>query len=195
MVPQSTWALTKFVKHVADPLVDKGWNLHLKFGKGGPQKDEFIQGTTTLKTSTKAADKEKVCGPPKEKQIPLEKGTGGGGGGRRGGSGGKRPPEDKSEFEGYLRDDDDDDDMSTETSFELEVAPEQLASINPNRPILRLKLSPRKKVVTATPGGGGTPPPGGATETQPLEEGPGHGRSVQPSGGGGVEGGGPSQPP
>ena len=146
MFPQPTWALTKFVKHVTDPLVDKGCNLHLKFGKGGPQKEEFIQGTTTLKTSTKAADKEKVqWPPPKEKQIPLEMGTGGGGGGRRGGSGGKRPPEDKSELEGYLKDDDDDDDdMSTETSFELEVAPEQLASINPNRPILRLKLSPRK---------------------------------------------------
>ena len=47
MVPQPTWALTEFVKHVADPLVDKGWNLHLKFGKGEPQKEEFIQGTTT----------------------------------------------------------------------------------------------------------------------------------------------------
>ena len=80
--PQPTWALTEFVKHATDPLVDKGWNLHLKFGKGGPQKEEFIQGTTTPKTSTKAMDKEKVHGLPKEKQIPLEMGTGGGGGGR-----------------------------------------------------------------------------------------------------------------
>ena len=205
MVTQPTQALTEFVKHVADPLVDKGWNLHLKFGKGGPQKEEFIQGTTTPKTSTKAADKEKVCGPPQEKQVPLEMGTGGGGGGRKGGGGGKRPLEDKSEFENYLKKDDDDDDTDTETSFELEVAPEQLASINPNRPILRLKLSPRKRVVAAAPGGGGTPPPGSATETQPPAEGPGHGRSVQPlggggrppqpPGGGGVESGGPSWPP
>ena len=37
----------------------------------------------------------------------------------------KKPPEDKSEFEDYLNKDDDDDDTSTETSFELEVAPEQ----------------------------------------------------------------------
>ena len=121
MVPQPTQALTEFVKHVADSLVDRGWNLHLKFGKGGPQKEGFIQGTTTPKTSNKAMDKEKVCGPPKEKQVPLEMGTGGEGGGRKGSGGGKRPPEDKSEFENYLEKDDDDGDTDTETSFELEV--------------------------------------------------------------------------
>ena len=119
-----------------------------------------------------------------------------------GGGGGKRPLEDKSEFENYLKKDDDDGDTSTESSFEFEVAPEQLGSINPNRPILRLRLSPGKRVVVAAPGGSGTPPPGGATETQPPEEGPDHGRSMQPLGGGGrspqplggggVEGGGPS---
>ena len=173
-------------------MVDKGWNLHLKFGKGGHQEEEFIQGTTTPKTSTKAMDKEKVHGPPKENQVPLEMGIVGGGGGRKGGGGGgKRPPEDKSEFENYLEKNDDDDDTDTDTSFELEVAPEQLASINPNRPILRLKLSPRKRVVTAAPGGGGTLPPRGATETQPSMEGPSHGRSIQPLGGGGR----PPQPP
>ena len=32
--PQPSCALQEFVKHIADPLVDKGWNLHLKFGKG-----------------------------------------------------------------------------------------------------------------------------------------------------------------
>ena len=108
--------------------------------------------------------------PPKEKQIPLEMGTGGGGGGKRGGGDDKRPPADKSEFEDYSKKDDDDDDSSTETLFELEVAPEQLASINPNRPILRLRMSPRKRVVTAGPGGGRTPPPGSATKTQPTKE-------------------------
>ena len=35
--PQPSRALQEFVKHIADPLVDKGWNLHLKFGKGESQ--------------------------------------------------------------------------------------------------------------------------------------------------------------
>ena len=35
--PQPTHALQEFVKHIADPLVNKGWNLHLKFGKGESQ--------------------------------------------------------------------------------------------------------------------------------------------------------------
>ena len=68
--------------------------------------------------------------------------------------------------------------------------PEQLASVSPNRPILRLRLSPRKRVATAAPGGGGSPPPGGITEMQPPER-LGHGRPVQPLGGGE----GLSQPP
>ena len=79
VVPQPTQALTEFVKHIADPLVDKGWNLHLKFGKGEPQKEEFVQETTPQKTSTKTMVREKICRPPIEKQIPLEMGTGGGG--------------------------------------------------------------------------------------------------------------------
>ena len=83
-------------------------------------------------------DKEKVHSLPREKQTPLEMGTGGGGRGKRGGGGGKRLPEDKIEFEDHLKRDDDEDDSSTETSFELEMTPEQLASVNPNRPILRL---------------------------------------------------------
>ena len=77
MVPQPTQALNEFVKHVDDPLVDKGWNLNLKFGKGEPQKEEFVQGTTPMETSTKAVDKEKVCSLSREKQTPLEMGTGG----------------------------------------------------------------------------------------------------------------------
>ena len=36
----------KFVKHIANPLVDKGWNLHLKFGKGEPQGEQFVQGSS-----------------------------------------------------------------------------------------------------------------------------------------------------
>ena len=204
VVPQPTQALTEFVKHVADPLVDKGWNLHLKFGKGEPQKEEFIQGTAPPKTSAKTVDKEKVCGPPKEKQTLLEMGTGGRGGGKRGGGGGKRPPEDKIEFEDHLKKDDDEDDSSTETSFGLEVTPEQLASVNPNSPILKLRLSPRKRVAMAAPGGGGSPSPGGITEIQPPER-PDCGRPIQPLGGGGglpqppggegAGGGGSPQPP
>ena len=71
-------------------------------------------------------------------KTPLEMGTGGGGGGKRGGGRGKRPPEDKIEFENHFKKDDDEVDSSTETSFDLEVTPEQLATVNPNRPILRL---------------------------------------------------------
>ena len=44
-------------------------------------------------------DKEKVCGPLREKQTLLEMDTGGGGGGKRGDGDGKRPLEDKIEFE------------------------------------------------------------------------------------------------
>ena len=110
MVPQTTWAFTEFVKHVADPLVDKGWDLHLKFGKGEPQKEEFIQETTPPNTSTKAVDKEKVHSLPREKQTPLEMGTGGGGRGKRDGGGRKRLPEDKIEFENHLKKDDNEDD-------------------------------------------------------------------------------------
>ena len=35
--PQPACALQEFVKHIANPLVNKGWNLHLKFGKGESQ--------------------------------------------------------------------------------------------------------------------------------------------------------------
>ena len=45
--PQPSCALQEFVKHIADPLVDKGWNLHLKFGKGEPQGKQFVQGSST----------------------------------------------------------------------------------------------------------------------------------------------------
>ena len=58
-------------------MVDKGWNLHLKFGKGESQEGEFVQRTTPQEASTKTVDKRMVCGPPREKQTPLEMGTGG----------------------------------------------------------------------------------------------------------------------
>ena len=41
--PQPTRALQEFVKHIADPLVNKGWNLQLKFGKGESQGEKFCQ--------------------------------------------------------------------------------------------------------------------------------------------------------
>ena len=199
MVPQPTQALTEFVKHVADPLVDKGWNLHLKFGKGEPQKEEFAQGTTPPETSTKAVDKEKVHVFSREKQTPLEMGIGGGGRGKRGGGGGKRIPEDKIEFGDHLKEKDDEDDSSTETSFELEVTPKQLASVNPNRPILRLQLSPWPQLLLVEV----DHHPQEALLRHGHQKGPGHGRPVQPSESGerlpqplgGTGGGGLPQPP
>ena len=98
--PQPSHSLQEFVKHIADPLVDKGWNLHLKFGKGESQKTQFVQGSSPQKPMGKAAKKEKDSRPQIEKQIPFEMGTGGGGGGKKGGSGDKRP-EDNIEIEDY----------------------------------------------------------------------------------------------
>ena len=60
--PQPSCALQEFVKHIADPLVDKGWNLHLKFGKGEPQGEQFIQGSSPWELTTKT-DKKKVSKP------------------------------------------------------------------------------------------------------------------------------------
>ena len=38
--PQPSCALQEFVKHIADPLVDEGWNFGKgKFGKGKPQEE------------------------------------------------------------------------------------------------------------------------------------------------------------
>ena len=85
-------------------------------------------------------------------------GTGGGdGGGKKGGSGGKKPPEDKVEIEGYPGENEEDD-SSSETSLELNVDPQQLTLVRLNRPLLRLRLTPRRRVIAAAPGGGGTPP-------------------------------------
>ena len=79
--PQPACALQEFVKHIADPLVNKGWNLHLKFGKGESQGEQFIQGSSPWEPTAKADKKEKVSKPQIGRQIPLEMGTGGGGGG------------------------------------------------------------------------------------------------------------------
>ena len=84
--PQPSCALQEFVKHIADPLVDKGWNLHLKFGKGEPQGEQFIQGSCPWEPTAKTDKKEKVSKPQISRQVPLEMGTGGGsGGGKKGG--------------------------------------------------------------------------------------------------------------
>ena len=79
-----------------------------------------------------------------------------------------------------------------ETSLELNVDPQQLASFRLDRPLLRLRLTPRRRITAATPGGGGTPPPlGGGTETVPLHErqnGTGYNQPIK-------GGRGPPQPP
>ena len=91
--PQPSRALQEYVKHIADPLVNKGWNLHLKFGKGESQGDQFIQGSCPQEPTTKADKKEKVSKPQISRKIPLEMGTGGGGGGgKKGGNNGKKAP-------------------------------------------------------------------------------------------------------
>ena len=76
-------------------------NLHLKFGKGESQEEQFVQGSSPQEPTDKTNKKEKISKPQIDKQIPLEMGTGGGGGGKKGGSGGRKPPEDKVEVENY----------------------------------------------------------------------------------------------
>ena len=51
--PQPMRALQEFVKHIADPLVNKGWNLHLKFGKGESQGEQFVKGSSPRESTTK----------------------------------------------------------------------------------------------------------------------------------------------
>ena len=170
--PQPTRALQEFVKHIADPLVNKGWNLHLKFGKGESQGEQFVQGSSPWESTTKTDKRGKVSKPQIGRQIPLEMGTGGGGGGgKKGGNGSKRPPEDKIDIENHSGEGDEDD-SSLETSLELNLDPQQLASVGLDRPLLKLRLMPRRRRIIATaPGGGGTPPPtGGGIVTVPLPE-------------------------
>ena len=90
--------------------------------------------------------------------------SGGGGGGKKGGSGGKKPPDDKIEIEDHPSEYEEDD-FSLETSLELNVDP-QLASFRLDKPLLRLRLTSRRRIIATAPGGGGTPPPmGGGTVT------------------------------
>ena len=106
---------------------------------------------------------------------------------KRGGSGGRKPPEDKVEMENYPNEDEEDD-SSSETSLELDVNPQQLASVGLNRPLLRLRLTPRRRVAHSCSWWGWE---GGGTETVPLWEGQNGRGSNQPVEGGG----GPPQPP
>ena len=127
--PQPACALQEFVKHIADPLVNKGWNLHLKFGKGESQGDQFIQGSSPWKSTAKTDRKEIVGKLQIGRQIPLEMGTGGGGGGgKKGGNDDKRPPEDKVNIKDHPSEGEEDD-SSSETSLELNLDPQQLASV------------------------------------------------------------------
>ena len=170
--PQPACALQEFVKHIADRLVNKGWNLHLNFGKGESQADQFVQGSSPWESTANTDKQEKVSKPQIGRQIPLEMGTGGGGGGgKKGGNGDKKPPEDRIDIEDYPGEGEEDD-SSSETSLELNLDPQQLGSVGLDRPLLKLRLTPkrRRRIVTA-PGGGRTPPPmGGGTVTVPLPE-------------------------
>ena len=182
--PQPTRALQEFVKHIADPLVNKGWNLHLKFGKGESQGEQFVKGSSPWESTAKTDKREKVSKPQVGRQIPLEMGTGGGGGGgKKGGNGSKRPPEDKIDIENPSGEGDEDD-SSSETSLELNLDPQQLASVRLDRPLLKLRLTPRRVIATAPGGGGGV-------VTVPLHErqnGTGINQPIE-------SGGGPPQPP
>ena len=62
----------------------------MKFGKGEPQGEQFVQGSSSWEPANKIDKKEKVSKPQINKQILLEMGTGGGSGGKKGGSGGKK---------------------------------------------------------------------------------------------------------
>ena len=145
--------------------------MHLKFGKGESQGKQFAQSSSLWEPTAKTDRKEKVSKPQKSRQIPLEMGTGGGGGGgKKGGNGGKKPSEDKIDIEDHPSEREEDD-SSSETSLELNSNPQQLASVRLDRPLLKLRLMPRRRIIATAPGGGGTPPPmGEGTVTVPLPE-------------------------
>ena len=95
----------------------------------------LLHGKPTAKTDRK----EKVSKPQVGRQIPLEMGTGGGGGGgKKGGNGSKRPPEDKVDIEDHPSEGDEDD-SSSETFLELDLDPQQLASVGLDRTIIKIK--------------------------------------------------------
>ena len=160
--------------------------------KGSPKESNIIQGSSPWEPTAKTDKKEKVSKPQISRQIPLETGTGGGGSGsKKGESSGKKPPEDKVEIEDHPSENEEDD-SSSETSLELNLNPQQLASVRLDRPLLGLRLMPRRRIIANVPGGGGTPPPmGGETVTVPLPERQNGTGTNQPIEGGG----GPPQPP
>ena len=190
--PQPACALQEFVKHIADPLVNKGWNLHLKFEKGESQGEQFAKGSSPWEPTTKTDKKEKVSKPQIGRQIPLEMGTGGGGGeDKKGGSDARKSPEDNVEIKDHPSEGENDDSIS-ETSLELNLDPQQLASVGLDRPLLKLRLMPRRRIIATAPGGGGMlPPMGGGIMTVPLPERQNGTGPNQPIEGGG----GPPQPP
>ena len=61
--PQLSCALQEFVKHIADPLVDKGWNLHLKFGKGSPKESNLSKALLHRSPQLKLTKKKKLVNP------------------------------------------------------------------------------------------------------------------------------------
>ena len=142
--------------------------MHLKFGKGESQGGQFVQSSSPWEPTAKTDKKEKVSKSQIGRQIPLKMGTGGG---KKGGNGDKRPPEDKIDIKDHPGKGEEDN-SSSETSLELNLDPQQLASVGLDRPLLKLRLMPRRRRVIATaPGGGGTPPPmGGGTVNVPLPE-------------------------
>ena len=126
----------------------------MKFGKGESWGEQFVKGSSPRESTTKTDRKEKVSKSQVGRQIPLEMGTGGGGGGgKKGGNGSKRPPEDKIDIEDHPSEGDEDD-SSPETSLELDLDPQQLASVGLDRPLLKLRLMPRRRVIATAPGGG-----------------------------------------
>ena len=124
--------------------------------KGSPRETSLHKALLDGNLQLNLTKKGKVSKPQISRQIPLEMGTGGGGGGgNKGGNGGKKPPEDKVEINDHPSEDEEDD-SSSETSLELNLNPQQLASVRLDRPLLRLGLTPRKRIIATAPGGGGT---------------------------------------
>ena len=60
--------------------------MHLKFGKGESQGEQFIQGSSPWEPTAKIDKKGKVNKSQISRQIPLEMGTGGGVEVRKGGA-------------------------------------------------------------------------------------------------------------
>ena len=58
----------------------------------------------------------------------------------------KKPPEDKVEIEDHPSENEEDD-SSSETSLELNIDPQQLASVRLDKPLLRLRLMPRRRII------------------------------------------------